>query len=112
MRRPSCRRTDIRKASLQASPCAKTHPLPRSTNSPPFGIVSKKKETGAGRRDVQCARRQTPSIEAAHSFAVGRQPAKVVMSRALLSEPGLIVADEPTQGVDVGARRGNLPDPA
>ena len=26
------------------------------------------------------------------------------MSRALLSEPGLIVADEPTQGVDVGAR--------
>ena len=26
------------------------------------------------------------------------------MTRALLAEPGLIVADEPTQGVDVGAR--------
>jgi len=27
-----------------------------------------------------------------------------VMSRALLSEPGLVIADEPTQGVDVGAK--------
>ena len=26
------------------------------------------------------------------------------MSRAMLSEPAILVADEPTQGVDVGAR--------
>ena len=47
---------------------------------------------------------KTPSIEAPILSLSGGNQQKVVMSRALLSEPGLIVADEPTQGVDVGAR--------
>jgi ribose transport system ATP-binding protein len=47
---------------------------------------------------------KTPSIEAPILSLSGGNQQKVVMSRALLSEPDLIVADEPTQGVDVGAR--------
>jgi ribose transport system ATP-binding protein len=47
---------------------------------------------------------KTPGLEAPILSLSGGNQQKVVMSRALLSEPGLIVADEPTQGVDVGAR--------
>jgi ribose transport system ATP-binding protein len=47
---------------------------------------------------------KAPSMEAPILSLSGGNQQKVVMSRALLSKPGLIIADEPTQGVDVGAR--------
>ena len=47
---------------------------------------------------------KTPGLEAPVLSLSGGNQQKVVMARALLSAPGLIVADEPTQGVDVGAR--------
>lgn len=47
---------------------------------------------------------KTAGLEAKILSLSGGNQQKVVMARALLSEPGFIVADEPTQGVDVGAR--------
>lgn len=68
------------------------------------GIVSRKKELDLVGATFKSLAVKTPSIEAPILSLSGGNQQKVVMSRALLSEPGVIVADEPTQGVDVGAR--------
>ena len=68
------------------------------------GIVSRKRELEQVTATFESLAVKTPSIEAPILSLSGGNQQKIVMSRALLSEPDLIVADEPTQGVDVGAR--------
>lgn len=69
-----------------------------------WGIVNRRRELDQVGRTFDALAVKAPSIEAAVSSLSGGNQQKIVMARALLSEPHLIVADEPTQGVDVGAR--------
>ena len=68
------------------------------------GIMSQKKELSGVGATFGSLAVKTASLEAPILSLSGGNQQKVVMTRALLSEPRIIIADEPTQGVDVGAR--------
>ena len=69
-----------------------------------YGLVSRKREVGQVATTFKSLAVKTAGLEAPILSLSGGNQQKVVMARALLSEPKLVVADEPTQGVDVGAR--------
>ncbi|MET0748063.1 MAG: ATP-binding cassette domain-containing protein, partial [Rhizobium sp.] len=69
-----------------------------------FGVMSRKKELDQVQSIFGALAVKAPGLEAPILSLSGGNQQKVVMSRAMLSNPGLIIADEPTQGVDVGAR--------
>lgn len=69
-----------------------------------LGLLSRKKEVNAVHETLSSLSIKAPSLEAPVSALSGGNQQKVVMARALLSNPVIILADEPTQGVDVGAR--------
>lgn len=69
-----------------------------------MGFLSRKKEVSSVVSTLTSLSIKAPGLEAPVSALSGGNQQKVVMARALLSDPIMILADEPTQGVDVGAR--------
>jgi len=47
----------------------------------------------------------TPLLDAPAGSLSGGNQQKLLFARALLIEPGVLIADEPTRGIDVGAKR-------
>ena len=67
-------------------------------------FVSPRREVFAVERELSELAVRAPSLEAAVSALSGGNQQKVVVARSMLAQPTILVADEPTQGVDVGAR--------
>jgi ribose transport system ATP-binding protein len=67
-------------------------------------FMSAKSEVDVVGRELTELAVKAPNMDTNIASLSGGNQQKVVMARALLSEPSIVIADEPTQGVDVGAR--------
>ncbi len=75
--------------------------LPRLSK---WGVVDDHAEVEAAERYRESLNIKTPSITQLVRNLSGGNQQKVVVSRALLAEPEIFVVDEPTRGIDVGAK--------
>ena len=69
-----------------------------------FGLLRRRTERAAVQRLVEQLEIRTPSLDQPVEFLSGGNQQKVSVSRSFLTEPSVILAYEPTQGVDVGSR--------
>jgi ribose transport system ATP-binding protein len=98
---PADRLTDGLMLDLNVRENAAIAALGRLTTGP---FISRRREVDVVQRELSELAVRAPSLEAPVSALSGGNQQKVVMARSMLSRPALLVADEPTQGVDVGAR--------
>jgi ribose transport system ATP-binding protein len=79
-----------------------------SIRSLPFdsikGLVSQRSEARRAREAVTGFAVKTPSVETPIRSLSGGNQQKLVLASVLASKPKVILVDEPTQGVDIGAR--------
>ncbi|MGO4840402.1 ATP-binding cassette domain-containing protein, partial [Rhizobiaceae sp. 2RAB30] len=68
------------------------------------GVIVSRKERGRARAAVKAFAVKTPDLETPISSLSGGNQQKLVLSSVLASNPAVLLIDEPTQGVDVGAR--------
>ncbi len=69
-----------------------------------FGFLRRRGERRAVEDLIARLEIRTPSVEQPVGFLSGGNQQKVAVSRTFLREPAVILAYEPTQGVDVGSR--------
>lgn len=75
--------------------------LPRISK---FGVISKKKQNEIVDQYIERLRIKTPSSEQLIRNLSGGNQQKVLLARWLCMNPKLVILDEPTRGIDVGAK--------
>ncbi len=68
------------------------------------GYLSPRAESRAARPFIERLRIKTPSLETPVTALSGGNQQKVVLARGVMSRPKVLLVDEPTRGVDVGAK--------
>ena len=69
------------------------------------GLYSKSKAQQASEEYVEKLSIKTPSVNQIVGNLSGGNQQKIVIAKWLLNEPDVIILDEPTRGIDVGAKR-------
>lgn len=70
----------------------------------PFRVISRSKERKATESMIRALEIKTPSQETPVNNLSGGNQQKIVVAKWLLSQPDLLIMDEPTRGIDVGAK--------
>jgi methyl-galactoside transport system ATP-binding protein len=69
-----------------------------------FGLINDKKGTQDAKGSIDALRVKTPSEKTRIKDLSGGNQQKVLFARWLLTEPDILILDEPTRGIDVGAK--------
>ena len=69
-----------------------------------FGIVNSQNEIKEAERYRKELNIRTPSVDQIVRNLSGGNQQKVVVSKSLLADPEILIVDEPTRGIDVGAK--------
>ncbi|WHX47168.1 xylose ABC transporter ATP-binding protein [Paenibacillus woosongensis] len=69
-----------------------------------LGVINENEEIRWGLRFVQDLKTKTASLETAVGTLSGGNQQKVVIGKWLMSDPKILIMDEPTRGIDVGAK--------
>ena len=69
------------------------------------GIIDKKQENEVAEKYIKELKIKTPNGNAIVGNLSGGNQQKVVLAKWLLDEPEIIIFDEPTRGIDIGAKR-------
>lgn len=70
-----------------------------------FGIVDLKKDKELSEKYITQLSIKTPSMEQLTKNLSGGNQQKVVLAKALASKSNIVIFDEPTRGIDVGAKK-------
>jgi ribose transport system ATP-binding protein len=70
-----------------------------------FGIIDKKKEEDAALNSIKGMSIKTSGVKQLVKNLSGGNQQKVSLSKSLMTNPKILILDEPTRGVDVGAKK-------
>jgi ribose transport system ATP-binding protein len=70
-----------------------------------FGIINKKKEADAALDSIRSMSIKTSGVTQLVKNLSGGNQQKVSLSKSLMTSPRILILDEPTRGVDVGAKK-------